>query len=269
MFIESDFNNAFEQIDERCKDLLEQVLSDDQANSLKHSDVSYELVDDFYASQPNHDSVYLVVEGSVAHEQEDATLFHYDIGDLFGLDQINHPSPYRLYAAGPFSLRRYNRAELLDTVTSTPSLSKIWSDYLLEECKRRTCIISLVEQGVDKASLGFVHYKKGDVIIEQDTAADSVYSIVEGHAEVFVNDIKVGEVLENEIFGAMALLTDSPRTAKVVASCTCMILVVPKEQFQTLMKTHPHICMNLMENMARQIVLLNEQITSHEPPAQS
>lgn len=264
MFIETDFNDAFEQIDDRCKELLEQILSDEQVKGLTFSDVSYELVDDFYAGQPNQDSVYLVMEGAVAHEQESATLFHYDIGDLFGLEQANNPSPCRLYSAGPFSLRRYDRADLLNAVTSAPGISSIWSEYLLEECKRRTCIISLVEQGVDKASLGFVHYQAGDVIIEQNTEADSVFSIVEGHAEVFVNDIKVGEVLENEIFGAMALLTNSLRTAKVVASTTCMILVVPKEQFETLIKTHPHICMNLMENMARKIVSLNEKITSSD-----
>ncbi|MBV1920539.1 MAG: cyclic nucleotide-binding domain-containing protein [Pseudomonadales bacterium] len=264
MFIETDFNEAFEQIDDRCKELLEQALTNESVCTLNYSDVSYELVDDFYASQPNHDSVYIVMEGAVAHEQENATLFHYDIGDIFGLDQINNPSPYRLYSAGPFALRRYNRAELLNALTSNTPVTRIWCEYLLEECKRRTCIISLVEQGVDKASLGFVHYQVGDVIIEQDTEADSVYSIVEGQADVFVNDTKVGEVLENEIFGAMALLTNSLRTAKVVASSTCMILVVPKEQFETLMKTHPHICLNLMKSMASQIVSLNEQVTSND-----
>ncbi|OUS30234.1 hypothetical protein A9Q99_07110 [Gammaproteobacteria bacterium 45_16_T64] len=267
MFIETDFNEAFEHIDERCKELLEQALANEHISSLSYTDVSYELVEDFYGSQPDTDSVYVITQGAVAHEQESATLFHYDIGDMFGLDHENHPSPYRLYAAGPFSLRRYHRAELLTAMSNHADIAKIWADFLIEECKRRTCIISLVEQGIDKASLGFVHYQEGDVIIEQGTTADSVYSIVEGHAEVFVNDIKVGEVLENEIFGAMALLTNSPRTAKVVASCTCMILVVPKEQFETLMKTHPHICMNLMENMARKIVSLNEQVTAAEPPA--
>ncbi|RLU00009.1 MAG: Crp/Fnr family transcriptional regulator [Ketobacter sp.] len=75
--------------------------------------------------------------------------------------------------------------------------------------------------------------------------------------------MKVGEVLEDEIFGAMSLLTHSPRTASVVADCRCLVMVVPRHQFETMIKTHPRICMSLMENMARQIVALNQQITAN------
>ena len=111
-----------------------------------------------------------------------------------------------------------------------------------------------------KDGMGFSFH---ETIIEEGTESDSVYSIVEGHAEVFVRGIKVGEVLEDEIFGAMSLLTNSPRTASVVADSRCLVMVVPRHQFETMIKTHPRICMSLMENMARQIVSLNQQITAN------
>ncbi|PCJ42348.1 MAG: hypothetical protein COA99_08305 [Moraxellaceae bacterium] len=264
MFIETDYNEVFENIDVQCKDLLKQLLSHDDANNLAFNDISYDLMDDFYANQPNSDSIYVIIEGSVAHEQENAILFHYDTGDLIGFDQTDDPESSRLYSTDPLSVRRYNKAELIEKITNTASLARIWSEYLIEDGKRRTCIIGLVTHGIDKASLGFVHYKEGDVIIEQGTKADCVYSIVEGSAEVIVNGIKVNDVAENEIFGALALLTNSPRTATVVASSTCMALVVPKAQFSTLMKTHPNICMNLMESMAQNIVSLNEKVITQE-----
>jgi CRP-like cAMP-binding protein len=142
------------------------------------------------------------------------------------------------------------------------SKARQWADYLLAECSRHSAVIASLDIPADNASLGFETYADGETIIEEGTESDAVYSIVEGHAEVFVKGIKVGEVLENEIFGAMSLLTNSPRTATVNADGRCLIMVVPRHQFETMIKTHPRICISLMENMVWQIVSLNEAITS-------
>ena len=160
-------------------------------------------------------------------------------------------------------LRPYDREALWQAAMENTGKARQWGDYLLAECSRHSAVIASLDTPTDKASLGFQTYAEGETIIEEGTESDSVYSIVEGHAEVFVKGIKVGEVLEDEIFGAMSLLTNSPRTASVIADCRCLVMVVPRHQFETMIKTHPRICLSLMENMARQIVALNQQITSN------
>ena len=259
MFIESNFTEEFETIDNRCKELSELMLKDAQPAG---EDISYELIEDLYAFESNQNLVFLVEEGAVGQEQSHSTLFFFDQGDLIGLDQTQEMPRGRFFAEGPVRLKPFRREALLDYLSSEPTLREPWIKYLINDTSRRTAIISMVGQGVDKASLGFAHFDAGDTIIQEGTASDTVYSIVEGHAEVTVKGTKVGEVLEDEIFGALSLLTNSPRTATVVATKKCMVLVVPQEQFETLLQTHPKICMSLMENMARQIVSLNEKLIS-------
>lgn len=259
MFIESNFTEEFEAIDTRCKELCEKML----ANAEPAGDVvSYELIEDLYAFETNHNLVFFVEEGALGQEQNNSTLFFFDHGDLVGLDQTQEMPRGRFFAEAPVKLRPYRRDTLLNYLISTPEVCQLFVKYLINESSRRTSIIGMVGQGVDKASLGFAHFSAGDVIIEEGSDSDTVYSIVEGHAEVTVKGMKVGEVLEDEIFGALSLLTNSKRTATVTATTRCMVLVVPQEQFETLLQTHPKICMSLMENMARQIVSLNEKLTA-------
>lgn len=259
MFIESNLTDEFEAIDTRCKDLCEQMLEKAPAAG---EEITYELIEDLYAFEANQGLVFLVEEGAIAQEQSHSTLFHYDQGDLIGLDQTKDSPRRRLFTESPVKLRPYRKADLFNYLVSTPELNTRFIKYLINECSRRTAIISMVGKGVDKAALGFAHFNAGDIIIEEGTASDTVYSIVEGHADVTVKGTKVGEVLEDEVFGALSLLTNSPRTATVTATQNCMVLVVPQEHFETLLQTHPKICMSLMENMARQIVSLNQKLTT-------
>jgi CRP-like cAMP-binding protein len=195
-------------------------------------------------------------------------VYHFDAGDIVGLDREDELPRGRFFAEYAVRLRPYRRDALFGTLHSTPENAALLTQYLLADCHRRTLIISLVDRNVNRASLGFRHYRAGDVIITEGSESDTVYSIVEGHADVYVKNVKVGEVLQEEIFGALSLLTQSPRTATVIATKPCMVMVVPKDQFETLLQTHPRICMSLMENMARQIVSLNEKVSSAHAPEQ-
>lgn len=260
MFIESQFTEEFEAIDHLCKDLCEQLLK--QVEPLAEC-VSYELIEDLYGFESNAKCVFLVEEGAIGQEQNNTTVFFFDPGDLVGLDQSDELPRGRFFAESPVKVRPYLRQKLIDAITGTPELAKLFAQYLIADGHRRTLIISMMEPGVNRASLGFKHFKAGDIIIEEGSPSDTVYSIVEGHADVFVKNVKVGEVLQEEIFGALSLLTNSPRTATVVATKACMVMVVPREQFETLLQTHPKICMSLMENMARQIVSLNEKVSGN------
>ncbi|RLP54293.1 MAG: cyclic nucleotide-binding domain-containing protein [Ketobacter sp.] len=259
MFLESNFTEQFEKTDNYCKDLLSKALVDIPPSSKA---VSYASFEDLYEAEENQGLVFLLEEGTVAHQQENKTLFHYDAGDLIGMSQWGGMPIAKYYTESPVTLIPYNREALWQKAMNDAKKARQWGDYLLAECARHSSVIASLDTPVDKTSLGFQTYSPGETIIEEGTASDTVFSIVEGHANVFVQNIKVGEVLEDEIFGAMSLLTNSPRTASVIADQRCLVMVVPRSQFEMMIKTHPRICISLMENMARQIVSLNEQITA-------
>ena len=258
MFIESNYTEQFEKVDLHCKQLLEVAM---QGIPAQGDALSYACFEDLYAETNNQDLVFLVEEGAVTHQQEGKTLFHYDAGDLFGMNRGEDMPHVKFQAESPVILRPLNREALWNAAMANTTKAREWGEFLLADGVRHNVVIAAIEPDVDRTSLGFKTFKPGEVIIEEGTESDTVYSIVEGHAEVFVNKIKVGEVLEDEIFGALSLLTNSPRTATVIADSRCLVMVVPRHQFETLIQTHPRICMSLMENMARQIVSLNTQVT--------
>ncbi len=261
MFLESNFTELFEKADNQCKEKLSAALDGIEPEG---EALSFEVVMDLYSTPEYQANAFYIVDGSITQVLDGRTLFHHDAGDIIGLDTVDGKPQATFKSENPVVLRPYHRGSLLKAATASAEKCQQWADYLIAECARHASVIAAMEAPDDRASLGFQSFSPGDIIIKEGTESDTVYSIVEGHAEVFVNGTKVGEVLEDEIFGAMSLLTNSLRTATVIADAQCLVMVVPKAQFQTLIQTHPQICLNLMENMARQIVALNLKVASSQ-----
>ena len=112
-----------------------------------------------------------------------------------------------------------------------------------------------------RPSTGFQSFAAGEELINQGDIAEHVFIIIEGHAEAWVNGEKVGDVEKDEIFGAMVVFTEERRTATVIASEPCTVMVIPKDQFLSLMRSNPRIAHSLIESMARRIDLMNKEIT--------
>jgi len=105
-------------------------------------------------------------------------------------------------------------------------------------------------------------FREGKVIIEMGDDADSVYTLVQGKASVYIGDTKVGIVKEGEIVGLQALLLKKSRTATVVADTACIAIRVSYENFKVLIESRPDLAMSAMETMAVQISRLNDQATT-------
>lgn len=109
---------------------------------------------------------------------------------------------------------------------------------------------------------GFLDFAKGETIINQGDEADLVYTLIEGSADAVCDGIKVGEIHQNEIFGALAVFTRQPRIASVVASSDCTVMTVGKEDFIRLIYEQPQLSVGLIEEMAAKINNLNNQLLS-------
>ncbi len=108
---------------------------------------------------------------------------------------------------------------------------------------------------------GFEFFKSGDVIIQEGEPADSVYTLIQGHANVLVGGIQVATVKENEIIGLQAMLLNTTRTASVIADGPCSAVKVTYENFQTLIETRPELVVSTMETMAQQLERANKRLT--------
>lgn len=111
---------------------------------------------------------------------------------------------------------------------------------------------------------GFQNCQAGDVIIKEGDEAEHVYTIISGEADVFADGVKVGEIGEDEVFGAMAVFTGEKRSATVQARTACTIMAVPQNEFVNLIEAQPKAAVNLIENLARRIIAMNQQLVDQQ-----
>ncbi len=86
----------------------------------------------------------------------------------------------------------------------------------------------------------------GTVIIRQGDKGDAFYLISQGRVSVnikkgLVGQKKVAELVGGNFFGEMALVTDEPRTATVIAEEPTELFVLYKSDFKKILLNNPRI----------------------------
>ena len=221
--------------------------------------VTYETLDDVYEFF-DRDTLFLVQDGIIELSRNGNAILSFEEGDLVGLTQAFHHLSPTLSAEGYVELQPIDRDELLRHIYSDKRRQHCWSHLLVGT---NACLISHLEQVMPEEIItasGFLNFAPGDTIIQQGDEADMVYTIITGQADVVVDGVNVGTLGEDEVFGAMAVFTNEPRSASVIARSHCSIMAVPKQDFTVLIQAQPQAAMNLIENLARRISIMNQQL---------
>jgi CRP-like cAMP-binding protein len=105
-------------------------------------------------------------------------------------------------------------------------------------------------------------FEPGDAIIHDGDEGHEFYAIMEGEAEV-VHNGKVLQLLKpGEIFGEMALIDASPRSADVIARTGCRLAVVNESRFLFLVQHNPYFALMVMRVMAERLRSLDERLAN-------
>lgn len=203
-----------------------------------------------------------IIENGLLHAQVDERpLFYLHEGDLLGLRQGLELPACRYSSEEAISLIPYARSEVFKHIAGCERRQELFTQYLIGHTALLSDALARLKQPEIRTSTGFQHFAAGEELIHQGDEAEHVFIIIEGHAEAFVDGQKVGDVQKDEIFGAMAVFTREKRSATVIASEACTVMLIPKDQFLSLMQSNPRIAHSLIENMARRIDLLNKEVT--------
>lgn len=218
---------------------------------------------DIFTNQPTT-RLLLITEGQVYYRVRGKLVAIFEEGDLIGLTRSLNLNEGVFSCLDKIQVLPYERDELIAHVNSDLKLQKNWAHYL-------TCNIAFFQNSLAQEirtefqpQAGFIHFHKGEVIIQQGDEADKVYTLLDGSADAVCDGVKVGEVNTNEIFGALAVFTRQPRIASVIATSDCTVLAVRKEEFVDLIDHQPQICMGLIEEMASKINQLNTQLLAKQ-----
>lgn len=231
-----------------------------QTKSFVQETALYDEVDYLYLGR--------VREGLVQISTQGADVLCFEAGDLFSLPRV-FGLPHGDATVQPGAeLDLIHRDDFVDYVYGDMVRQHHWSNYLLTTLAiyQRVLAHHHLKASV-RAPKGFEQVAKGEVMIHEGAQADTVYQLMSGHADVTVKGVKVGEVLEGEMFGAMAVFTGEPRNATVTARTDCTLLSIPKERFVDLIQAKPETAMALLENMSRRITALNEQVIAQKTTA--
>ncbi|MDO9572413.1 MAG: patatin-like phospholipase family protein [Candidatus Omnitrophota bacterium] len=103
-----------------------------------------------------------------------------------------------------------------------------------------------------------VEYHKGQLIYEEGSAPSAFYCIISGRVQIYTKD-NAGEqlVLEylhrGKYFGIISLLTNESHSVSSEAINDCTILVIKKDNFDFLLKSIPHLAIDLSRTLSRRL----------------
>lgn len=104
------------------------------------------------------------------------------------------------------------------------------------------------------------NFKAGEIIFRQGDAAEELFVIKSGKVEIRLGNRVLDTVPELSIFGEMALIDSSPRSATAVAATDVTLVPVAEKQFLFLVSRTPHFALNVMRALARRLRATNEAL---------
>ncbi|MFE8598505.1 cyclic nucleotide-binding domain-containing protein [Archangium violaceum] len=132
----------------------------------------------------------------------------------------------RSYPQVAKALRRFCRQRLLSDVVNT---SAIFQPFGRKD--RRELVERFRAREV----------RRGDIIIHEGHQVDGLYVVLSGEVAVTKGEQSLARLREGELFGEMSLLQKTPANATVTAARNTSLLRLPREDFDTLILTHPQI----------------------------
>jgi CRP/FNR family transcriptional regulator, cyclic AMP receptor protein len=104
------------------------------------------------------------------------------------------------------------------------------------------------------------NFAKGDTIFKEGDKADEFFVVVRGQVEIRTGDRQLEILGPKGIFGEMALIDDSPRSATVVALTDVVAAPIKEQQFLFLLRHMPAFALKVMRVLAKRLRRQNKAV---------
>ena len=209
-----------------------------------------------YSKTPRDGSIYIVKEGSLKCVKDEKILYYVEEGDVIGFEGSAFDESMDFLAEFAVVIVKIDPAEVFKNEKSVQLWNRFQGNFInaiLHNASSSTKSDTLFSPEIR-------NFEAGENIVEQGSMGDEIFSLIDGVAEIIVDGGAVGEVLPDQLFGAVSVLSNSERIATIRALTDCMVLVLSKEQFLTLIDTKPDTILKLAEELSRAIVSVNDQV---------
>lgn len=234
---------------------LEDFINSLQLRHVEAGEYIYRLGD-----HGNH--LYLIGMGTVLLKAHDTSgrekvFSRLGDGDFFGehafMSRTTHSDA--AVADSDCSILMIDRATFDAWVGKYPSIQSTVEGFYRQRVLARVLAITPVFEGIPQnARLALADrfqlrtFAKGATIVREGEAGQTFYLIRSGRVHVFTSGmqgkgerIDLGDMGEGEFFGEVALLTDKPRTATVVAADNVELMELKREDFDDIVSRYPSV----------------------------
>jgi CRP/FNR family transcriptional regulator, cyclic AMP receptor protein len=103
-------------------------------------------------------------------------------------------------------------------------------------------------------------YRAGETIFREGEPGLEFYVIRAGRVRILRGNRLLETLGENEIFGEMALIDTSPRSATVVAETYVVVAPVTEKQYLFLVRHTPYFALKVMRVLAERLRVQNRSV---------
>lgn len=101
-------------------------------------------------------------------------------------------------------------------------------------------------------------YEPGQVIMREGDTGDLFYIVIQGHAQVLMQDasgqeLDVHDVNPGGFFGELSMLTGEPRSARVKAVDEVIALALDRNEFFDFLQRNPHAAIDVLTELGQQL----------------
>jgi len=98
----------------------------------------------------------------------------------------------------------------------------------------------------------------GEIIFSQGDVGDAMYAVLDGAVDISFGDTAIETIGPSGIFGELALVDASPRSATATARVESQLARVDRREFTFLVHEHPTFALQVMQVLADRIRRANE-----------
>lgn len=109
-----------------------------------------------------------------------------------------------------------------------------------------------------KAGAEVIKHAEGDAIFSTGDPATAMFVVRDGEVDILADDNLIDTVGPGDIFGEMALVDGTTRSADARARTDCEIVPVDERAFNYLVSETPHFALQVMRTLTRRLRRMNQ-----------
>jgi CRP-like cAMP-binding protein len=218
------------------------------------------------------DKMYLLLEGEVALSAKGKPLGSVKIGHVFGEMAAISDSPRSASAVArsPCRVIALDDKQFYSALQKKPEFALMMLGTLIQRLRGMIAQLSGVPNAEAKASRVFdkkllaslqtglgdqalVRYDEGKIIMVAGQTGALMYIVLDGRVAISIRGAVLERVGPGGVFGEMALVDQSPRSANAVAETDCQLLALNRNVFLSLVKSDPTFGIALLGSMAERV----------------